>query len=68
VNRLAAALIAYVVLGVLTVVTISDNRIRGFTLAILLLFAVKSWLRRNDVMHPDKVDDAEETEKDLAES
>jgi uncharacterized membrane protein YfcA len=61
VNRLAAALIAYLVLGVLTALTISDNRIRGFTLAILILFAVKSWLRRNDVMHPQK-DDAEDAE------
>jgi hypothetical protein len=53
-NRLAAAWIAYVVLGVLTWFTISDSRIRGITFAILVLFAVKSWLRRNDVMHPDK--------------
>ena len=56
-NRLAVALIAYVVLGVLTYLTISDSRIRAITLAILALFAVKSWLRRKDVMHPDgKVD------------
>jgi len=55
-NRLAAALIAYVVLGVLTWLTISDSRIRGVTLALLVLFAAKSWLRRNDVMHPDKRD------------
>ena len=53
-NRLAGALIAYVVLGVLTWFTISDSRIRGVTFAILALFAVKSWLRRDDVMHPDK--------------
>jgi hypothetical protein len=52
-NRLAAALIAYVVLGVLTWTTISDSRIRGVTLLILALFAVKSILRRRDVMHPD---------------
>ena len=53
-NRLAGALIAYVVLGILTWLTITDSRIRGVTLAILVLFAAKSWLRRNDVMHPDK--------------
>jgi hypothetical protein len=58
-NRLAAALIAYVVLGVLTWLTISDSRIRAITLTILALFAVKSWLRRNDVMHPDKDTDVE---------
>jgi hypothetical protein len=53
-SRLAGALIAYVVLGVLTWFTISDSRIRGVTFAILALFAVKSWLRRNDVLHPNK--------------
>jgi hypothetical protein len=51
VNRLTAALIAYVALGVLTWATISDHRIRGITLAILAMFAVKSWVRRKDVMH-----------------
>jgi hypothetical protein len=59
VNRLAAALIAYVILGVLTWLTIPDTRIRAGTLAILVLFAVKSWLRRGDVMHPGKSRDAE---------
>ena len=57
-NRLAAALIAYVVLGVLTWLTISDSRVRAVTLAILALFAVKSWLRRKDVMHRDGEPDA----------
>jgi hypothetical protein len=54
VNRLAGALIAYVVLGALAWLTISDSRIRGVTIAVLVLFAVKSVLRRNDVLHPDK--------------
>ena len=58
-NRLAAALIAYVVLGLLTWLTISDSRIRGITLAILALLAVKSVLRRKDVMHPDGGRDGE---------
>ncbi|MGO9084963.1 MAG: hypothetical protein ACLQBK_07045 [Candidatus Sulfotelmatobacter sp.] len=58
-NRLTGALIAYAVLGVLTWFTIGDSRIRGVTFAILALFAVKSWLRRNDVLHPDKSSDAE---------
>jgi len=52
-------LIAYVVLGVLTWTTISDRRVRGITLAILVMFAVKSWLRRKDVMHQGKESDAE---------
>jgi len=59
VNRLTGALIAYVVLGVLTWTTISDMRIRGATLAILALFAVKSILRRRDIMHPSGERDAE---------
>jgi hypothetical protein len=58
-NRLAVALIAYVVLGVLTWTTISDGRIRAGTLVILGLFAFKSWVRRKDVMHPDGERDAE---------
>ena len=55
-NRLAAALIAYAVLGVLSWLTISDLRVRAVSLGILLLFAVKSVLHRHDVMHPDKAD------------
>ncbi len=58
-NRLAAALIAYAVLGVLTYLTISDSRIRGITFVILALFAVKSVLRRRDVLHPGGDKDAE---------
>jgi hypothetical protein len=53
VNRLLLALAAYVVLGVLSWTTITDQRIRLATLAILALFALKSWVRRHDVMHPD---------------
>ena len=63
VNRLAAALIAYAVLGILTYVTITDSRIRGFTFAILALFAVKSVLRRREVLHP-----GDESEADKADS
>jgi hypothetical protein len=65
VNRLSIALVCYVVLGVLTWSTITDPKFRGATLVILALFAVKSVLRRNEVLHPDKGDDAES--KDLAE-
>ncbi len=53
-NRLSIALVCYVVLGVLTWVTITDPKIRAGTLVILALFAVKSVLRRNDVLHADK--------------
>jgi hypothetical protein len=53
VNRLLLALAAYAVLGVLAWTTLTDHRIRLATLAILGLFAVKTWIRRKDVMHRD---------------
>ena len=53
-NRLSIALVCYVVLGALTWATITDPKIRAGTLVILALLAVKSVLRRNDVLHPDK--------------
>ena len=52
-SRLAMALVAYLVLGVLAFFTLSDPRIRLLTLLILAMFAFKSWVRRKDVMHPD---------------
>ena len=56
-NRLVAGLIAYVVLGILSWATISDQRIRLVTLAILAMFAVKTWVRRKDFMHPSNGND-----------
>jgi hypothetical protein len=43
----------------LTWLTISDSRIRGVTLAILAMFALKSWVRRKDVLHPGGESDGE---------
>ena len=54
VNRLTLGLVAYLVLGILSWTTLSDQRIRLLTLAILAMFAVKTWVRRKDFMHPDK--------------
>ena len=53
-NRLSIALICYVVLGALAWTTLTDPRIRAGTLVILALFALKSVLRRSDVLHSDK--------------
>jgi len=53
-------MIAYVILGVLAWTTISDTRIRLIPIGILALFALKSWIRRKDVMHPDGESDADE--------
>jgi hypothetical protein len=58
-KRLAAAMIAYVVLAALTWLTITDPKLRAGTLVILALFAVKSWTRRKDVMHSDGEHEAE---------
>jgi hypothetical protein len=52
-NRLAVALAAYVVLGALAWMTLTDEKLRLVTLAVLVLFAVKTIVRRKDVMHPD---------------
>jgi len=54
VNRLIAGLVAYVVLGILSWTTISDQRIRWVTLAILAMFAIKTWVHRKDFMHSGK--------------
>jgi hypothetical protein len=52
-NRLYMALAAFVVLGALSWATLSDPRLRFATLAVLAMFALKTWLRRHDVMHPE---------------
>jgi hypothetical protein len=57
VNRLVVALAAFVVLGLLAYTTISDERIRVVTFAILALFAVKTWLHRHDARATDEQDD-----------
>ena len=59
VNRLFIAIICYVVLGVLTWTTITDPKIRGGTLLILALFAVKTLVRRKDVPHADESGEAD---------
>jgi hypothetical protein len=51
-KRLVLALAAYVVLAALAFKTLPDPRVRGVTLVILAMFAVKTWVRRKDVMHP----------------
>ncbi|HYL11564.1 MAG TPA: hypothetical protein VEV41_00900 [Terriglobales bacterium] len=50
-NRTAIAFAVYAVLGILAWTTLQDSKIRVVTLLILALFAVKTLLRRKDVMH-----------------
>ena len=58
-NRLSIALVCYLVLGALAWITLTDPKFRAGTLLILAFFAVKSVLRRNDVLHADESRDAE---------
>ncbi|HEX4664779.1 MAG TPA: hypothetical protein VH196_10320 [Terriglobales bacterium] len=58
-SRLTRALIGYLILGVLAFATLSDPRLRAGTLLILGLFAFKSWMRRKDVLHPDREGEVE---------
>jgi len=50
------ALAAFVALGILSWTTIGDQRIRLATLAVLAMFALKTWVRRKDVLHPEEKD------------
>ena len=50
-KRLIIALAAFVALGILSWTTIGDQRIRLGTLAVLAMFALKTWVRRKDVLH-----------------
>ena len=52
-KRLVLALLAYAALAALALKTLDDPRVRGVTLAILAMFAVKTWIRRKEVMNPD---------------
>jgi hypothetical protein len=60
VNRLLLALAAFVALGILSWTTLRDPRIRAATLAVLAMFALKTWLRRKDVLHPDRESETEQ--------
>jgi hypothetical protein len=50
VNRLVVAFAAYLLLAGLAWSTLADPRIRLMTLALLVLFAVKTWLHRKQYL------------------
>ncbi len=50
-KRLVLALAAYVALAALALPRCRIRKCGGVTLAILAMFAVKTWVRRKDVMH-----------------
>jgi hypothetical protein len=68
VNRLVLALVAYVVLGVLAWTTISDQRFRLVTLFVLAMFALKTWVRRSEVLHPENESEGGSREEGVTES
>jgi len=47
------AFLAYAAIAVLAFKTLEEPRVRGVTLAILAMFAVKTWVRRKDIVRPD---------------
>ena len=60
VNRFLLAMTAYIVLAVLSWNTITDEKLRLATTAVLALFAVKTVVRRKDVLHSDSKADGTE--------
>ena len=58
-KRLAVAMGAFVALGILAWNTLSDERIRLATLAVLAMFALRTWMHRKDAMQPDSNGEAE---------
>jgi hypothetical protein len=54
------AMVAYAVLALLSWRTLTDEKLRLATLAILALFAVKTLVRRRDVLHPDAPEDGKD--------
>jgi hypothetical protein len=59
-SRFSLAMVAYAALAVLSWYTLTDEKLRLATLAVLALFAVKTLVRRKDVLHPDKSAKGEE--------
>jgi hypothetical protein len=58
-NRLYIALAVFVALGILAWTTISDQRIRLVTLAVLGMFALKTWVRRQHAARSNQDGDVE---------
>jgi hypothetical protein len=53
-HRLLLAYAGLVALGAVSWTTLSDQRIRLTTLAILAMFGLRIWVRRKDVMPADR--------------
>ena len=59
ISRFTMAMVAYVAIAVLAWRTLDDEKLRLATFAVLALFAVKTVVRRKDVVHPDAKADGE---------
>ena len=51
ISRFTMAMVAYVAIAVLAWNTLTDEKLRLATLAVLALFTVNTVVRRKDVMH-----------------
>ena len=45
VSRFGVAMLTYAVIAVLAATTLSDTKIRGVTLAVLAMFALRTWVQ-----------------------
>ncbi len=63
--RLSIAMIAFVVLGAAAWMTLTDQRLRLMTLAILGMFAVKTWLRRREATRLKAESDVEQSSQPM---
>ena len=59
ISRFTMAMAAYVAIAVLAWNTLTDEKLRLATFAVLALFAVKTLVRRKDAMHPGAKVDSE---------
>jgi hypothetical protein len=60
VNRLYLAMGAFVVLGAAAWVTLTEPRLRLMTLAILAMFAVRTWVSRRQTLRANRRSDVEQ--------
>ena len=63
--RLYVAMIAFVVLGAAAWMTLTDQRLRLMTLAVLGMFAVKTWLRRREATRLKAGSDVEQSSQPM---
>jgi hypothetical protein len=63
--RLYVAMIAFVVLGAAAWVTLTDQRLRLMTLAILGMFAAKTWRRRREATRLKAESDVEQSSQPM---